>query len=332
LGHAGIIWRLNGGAFLTILFINNLKLQNAMNFKSLCLLYFAICATFCHAQVTQAWLLKETGLLPTYHILTQEKGQYFLKNYQQFKGEYAFIDGKQDTLLLEANGMFKGSKYPIFSENGNMYLSISGKKTRKSLAFLPLNPCDTQINYIQNRSYTFHITHRMQDSANSYLGPFNSDYQGTANSIDSDSTRVLDSRRTRTFYDLVKTECPEIFKQQMDKSFQSILVRIKNVYAGKILRMKHLQDKSEKVDENYVLQFIDKIDYCEMDKRAFFHLVINYTDIFVKASDKLKKDSWELKHITEKMPSDLDLPLLKQKLLLTKIKWFSEKTNKDDVY
>jgi hypothetical protein len=118
----------------------------------------------------------------------------------------------------------------------------------------------------------------------------------------------------------------------MDKNSQSIFVKIKKVYADKILRMSHLQDKSEKVDENYILKFIDKIDYCEMDKRAFFHLVVNYTDVFVKASDKFKQDSWQLKHITEKMPSDLDLPRLKQKLLLTKIKWFFGKTNKDDVY
>jgi hypothetical protein len=282
-------------------------------------LYFAICATFCHAQVTQAWLLKENGIIPIYHILTQEKGQYFMKNYQRFKGEYWLINQKQDTLSLEANGTFKGSKYPIFSENGSMYLSISGKKTRKSIVFVPLNPCDTQINYIQNRAYTFHIRGVIRDSAKLYIGYSNNDFEEYCRSL------------TPSYLSFLHT-CSETFQEQSNTNFQLQLTKIRTLFADKALRMKHLQNKTEMVDENYVLKFMDKIDYCEMDKRAFFHLVLNYTDVFVKASDKFNPDSWELQHITEKMPRDLDLTVLKQKLLLTKIKWFSEKTHKDDVY
>jgi len=196
-------------------------------------------------------------------------GEYFIyEKYSDFKKVYWLM--KRDTLVLE-NNVLKGENVMINLDVFNQEYGF----------------CDSKINTIRNSALNYKEWRVTEEISRDKIGY--------------DNKEIAEFKRnTSISKEIIESTCSDSFLVVMSEWTQNVNEKIEEIYNQKIERKEWIENNRDKIDVEYIVEFLKTFDRNIPDKESFIEIIIINPKDLITEIDKQEypyETYWKLDNI-----------------------------------
>lgn len=194
--------------------------------------------------------------------------KYIYEDYTYFKSVY-WLNSK-DTLVLISDSTLSGKT-----------LKINLKLYSTEYDF-----CDSKINYIRNSSLSHLIFSMANDSCKKFIGLDNKEFENYQSDLAFKE-------------EFEKKTCSDSFPIIAYLRFDSLNIKIQEIYYKKAQRAEWIRNNHSKIDKSFINAFLIDFNYNKPDKESFIQILIANPAGLIEEIDKLNEPYQILWRISE---------------------------------
>jgi hypothetical protein len=136
--------------------------------------------------------------------------------------------------------------------------------------------CDSKINYIRNSSLSHRIFSMTNDSCKKFIGLDNNEFE-------------IYQRDLAFEEEFEKKTCSDSFPKIAYQRFDSLKIKIQDIYNKKMQRAKWIKDNHSKIDKSFINAFLIDFNYNKPDNESFIQILIANPAGLIEEIDKLNE-------------------------------------------